>query len=82
MSNKEILATEAMLKGFIYNGSNLKTFQEWKKAGYTVEKGQKAFISTRLWKQIVKKDKDGKEVSKMILVKAALFTENQVKKIA
>ena len=50
MSNKEILTTESALRGFIYTGDNLKTFAEWKKAGYTVIKGQKAFISTNLWK--------------------------------
>ena len=81
MSNKEILTAESALKGFIYTGDNLKTFAEWKKAGYTVIKGQKAFISTNLWKQVIKTDKDGNEYKKMIMVKAHLFTADQVKAI-
>ena len=31
MSNREIVLSEAMLKGFEYDGQNLFTFQEWKK---------------------------------------------------
>lgn len=82
MSNKEIVTSEAILKGFEYNGQNLFTFQEWKKRGYSVIKGEKAFISTSLWKPVVKKDKEtGKTERIMIMTKASLFTAEQVKKI-
>ena len=82
MSNREIVTTEAMLKGFEYDGQNLFTFQEWKKRGYSVIKGQKAFISTNLWKPVMKKDKEsGTEKRIMIMTKASLFTADQVKKI-
>lgn len=78
MSNKEIISTEAILKGFNYDGNNLFTFQEWKKRGYTVKKGEKAFISTSIWKNVKRKDKEGKETNKMFLTKASLFTIEQV----
>ena len=82
MSNKEIVFNEAMMRGFEYTGENLFTFQEWKKRGYSVIKGQKAFISTNLWKPVTKKDKEtGTEKRIMITVKASLFTAEQVKKI-
>ena len=82
MSNKEIVFNEAMMRGFEYTGENLFTFQEWKKRGYSVIKGQKAFISTNLWKPVVKKDKEtGKTENIMIMTKASLFTSEQVKKI-
>ena len=82
MSNKEIVFNEAMLKGFEFNGQNLFTFQEWKKRGYSVKKGEKAFISTNLWKPVVKKDKEsGTEKRIMVMTKASLFTADQVKKI-
>lgn len=82
MSNREIVTAEAMLKGFEYDGQNLFTFQEWKKRGYSVLKGQKAFISTTLWKPVTSKDKEtGKEEKRMIMTKASLFTIDQVAKI-
>ena len=82
MSNREIVTSEAILKGFEYNGQNLFTFQEWKKRGYSVIKGQKAFISTNLWKPVTKKDKEtGKTENIMIMTKASLFSADQVKKI-
>ena len=82
MSNKEIVLSEAILKGFEYDGQNLFTFQEWKKRGYSVIKGQKAFISTNLWKPVIKKDKKTGESKRiMIMTKASLFTADQVKKI-
>lgn len=79
MSNREIVLGEAMLKGFEYDGQNLLTFLEWKKRGYSVKKGEKAFISTNLWKPVTKKDKEtGKESRIMIMTKASLFTVDQV----
>lgn len=85
LSNKEIIATSLMLTGsnFEYDGSNLKTFQEWKKAGYTVCKGEKAFLQCQLWTPFQKKEKDSKgnekQVTRFMLKKASLFTMEQVK---
>ena len=78
MSNREIISTEAMLRGFEYTGDNLFTFQEWKNRGYSVKKGEKTFLQTSIWKRTTKKDKDGKEISKMFMTKASLFTIDQV----
>ena len=78
MSNLEIISTECMMKGFNYDGENLFTFQEWKKRGYSVKKGEKAFLQTSIWKHTTKKNKDGKEETRMFLTKASLFTMNQV----
>ena len=87
LSNKEIIATSLMLTGsnFQYDGSNLKTFQEWKKAGYSVQKGEKAFLQCSLWTPYKKKvtNKEGKEVTenRFMLKKASLFTFDQVKEL-
>ena len=57
-------------------------FKNGKKRGYSVKKGEKAFISTNLWKPVMKKDKEsGTEKRIMIMTKASLFTAGQVKKI-
>ena len=82
MSNSEIIQTEAILKGFQYTGYNLYTFQEWKKRGYSVKKGEKTFIKTRLWRKITNTNKKtGEKESKIILVTACLFNDKQVEKI-
>lgn len=64
----------------------LHTFQAWKKRGYTVKKGEKATIATKLWKfkTFVKENDDGEddEVEKAYLYRAYLFTAEQVEKIA
>lgn len=78
MSNTEIISTEAIMRGFEYDGNNLFTFQEWKKRGYAVKKGEKAFLQTSIWKSVTKKGKDGKEEHKMFMTKASLFTIDQV----
>lgn len=80
MSNMEIISTVAMVNGFNYDGNNLKTFQEWKKAGYTVKKGEKALIKTNLWKY-KEIEKNGEKVVKCISVIANLFSIDQVTKL-
>lgn len=61
MSNVEIIIGEGILAGLYtqaemeafaeQNGYlQINTFQGWKKLGYTVKKGEKAIIKTRLWR--------------------------------
>lgn len=74
MSNLEIIETEKALKGI---EGELYTYQEWKNQGYQVQKGEKAILTTKLWKQVTKKI-EGIETKKFYLVNAALFTSEQV----
>lgn len=83
-TNHKIIFEEANLRGYEYDGTNLKTFNEWKKAGYSVKKGEKAFIKVGLWKPVITKEKDKKtgeevEVRKFILKTSHLFKPDQVK---
>lgn len=79
MSNMEIIASEAMLIGYEYNGENLFTFAEWQQRGYKIIKGSTAIINTQLWKPVTRKDKEtGAESKGFIMVKAALFSIEQV----
>lgn len=76
--------TEDQLQGYIDEGDiPLKTFLEWRKAGYIVRKGQKARLETKLWlKARKKKDKKNQEEdSHFIMAPAYLFTADQVAKI-
>ena len=79
---------------FNYDGDNLNTFAAWKKAGYSVIKGEKAFIKVDLWtmKLVEEKDEKGKVIidkktgkpkmeKKFYLKAAALFKADQVEKI-
>lgn len=79
MTNTEILTNESALKGFNYDGHNLKTFHEWRNAGYTVIRGQKAFLKTNLWISVADNKTD---TTKFIFKKACLFTDKQVKLLA
>jgi hypothetical protein len=82
MSNPEIIASAATLKNFAYDGNNLFTFAEWKSRGYIVQKGQHAFISTKLWKKVTKTDKKtGKTETNFYMVTSHLFNPDQVKPI-
>ena len=70
MSNLEIINQEASKKGFIYTGDNLFTFGEWHTMGYKINKGEKSFITTRLWSS----------GSNKRLKSVSLFRIDQVKK--
>lgn len=60
----------------------LLSFNEWKKAGYIVVKGQKAKHKLLLWKKVEKTDKKTGEIEKKFIKKStALFEPSQVKKI-
>jgi hypothetical protein len=96
MTNLEIITEYIEQNGidFDYDGNNLNTFQAWKKQGYSVKKGETAFIKVDLWtmKMVEEKDENGKPVldektkkpkmkKKFFLKSAALFTDAQVEKI-
>jgi antirestriction protein ArdC len=85
-TNREMIEEMAMAIGFEYDGQNLKTFNEWAKAGYVVKKGEKAFMALELWKPFTKKldekDENGKEKEeqRFMLKMSHLFTPDQVEK--
>ena len=80
MTNQEIIYTEAILKGL--DPAQLYTYQEWKNRGYQVQKGEKAILKTKLWKQVEKiNKKTGEKEKKFYFVNASLFDIEQVKPI-
>jgi antirestriction protein ArdC len=85
-TNKEMIEEMAMEMDYEYDGENLKTFNEWAKAGYVVKKGEKAFLALELWKPFTKKldekDEKGnpKEEQRFMLKMTSLFTPDQVEK--
>jgi len=86
MTNVEIITDASSLVGIEYDGSNLKTFAEWKKAGFKIIKGQKAVLSVELWKPFNKKvtdEKTGEEKTekRFMLKKSHLFHSSQVEAI-
>jgi len=85
-TNLEMITEVAMMAGFNFDGENLKTFQEWKRAGFSVKKGEKATFKLSLWKPFTKKIKDEesgeeKKEQRFKLVPSALFTPEQVQPI-
>ena len=106
MTNFEIITSEAIAAG-IYTKEEaediisqgyalpIHTYNAWKRAGYQVRKGEKAKITTRLWKHKTEKTtlpmKDvetgethdvEQESGRYYLAKAFLFTADQVDRIA
>ena len=82
ITNKEIIQSEAILINYNWNGGNLNTYAQWQKLGYQVPKGAKAIINTTLWKPCTSKDKTtGKEKTTLFMVKASLFSLEQVNKM-
>jgi hypothetical protein len=85
-TNREMIEEAAMEMEYEYDGNNLKTFQEWAKAGFIVKKGEKAFLALELWKPFTKKldekDENGneKEEQRFMLKMSHLFTPDQVEK--
>lgn len=91
MTNNAILSKvtqAAILDGTIQPEETLNTFLYWKNCGYHVKRGEKARVSTKLWKKkkLTKKEKeeyqdDGKQIENdYILVTAYLFSTSQVEK--
>ena len=80
--------TEEQIEGYLTEGDlPLKTYLSWKNAGYQIKKGEKAVLSTKLWKVRPKKkreedtDRNEEDQEQFILVPAHLFTLDQVVKI-
>ena len=81
MTNIEIIAMEKV-NNHLNPDTELHTYKIWQSLGYQVQKGQKALITTKLWKPVnVTDKKTGKKQEKMILCNASLFSYEQVKKI-
>ena len=89
MTNFDILAQEAEVIGFDYDGTNLKTFAQWKKAGYQVKKGESAFLKANIWQKSTKKEeiineetgeKETIEKGRFYKKLSHFFTIEQVKK--
>lgn len=88
-TNTEIIELELLAAGvfnFKYNGENLNTYAKWRKLGYQVRKGEKAYMKCELWTPCKYKKEDQEEkkekkegYTKMFLKKSALFTAAQVK---
>lgn len=91
-TNYEMITELADLMEFEFDGDNLKTFAEWRKAGYSIIKGETAFMKLDLWKPFTKKLVDEnkkpiidpetgkqKEESRFMLKASHLFTASQVK---
>lgn len=95
MTNNEIIFNEVVMNGIFtedeainmiqnYGSLPIHTYTAWQAMGYQVQKGEKAAIKTMLWKPVKDKkasEETGEEKTKMIMVKAALFTFEQVAKI-
>ena len=65
----------------------LKTYQDWKRIGYQVKKGEKSVMACMIWfpkKSKVKNEVDSEEVNEgsFFKSKAFFFSQNQVEKIA
>ena len=65
----------------------LKTYQDWKRLGYQVKKGEKSVMACMIWfpkKSKTKVDVDYEEVNdgSFFKSKAFFFSQNQVERIA
>ena len=94
MTNTEIIARESVANG-IYTKEQveslisnfidlgLHTYQEWKRLGYQVKKGEKAIFKTKLWryKNAKKSVDDEEEESYYYLTNAYIFSRNQVERL-
>lgn len=87
MTNKQIItaATNKLIaNGKIQASEEIHTYNQWKKMGYQVFRGEKAVIALNIWKffQNNAKDQDeedGKEEGgKMRMKRAYFFSTNQV----
>ena len=92
MTNNQIIANEVITNGLMTENEVIEMFEagyrlpfhtyaEWARMGYQVQKGSKAVIKTMVWKPVIKENEEGEKETKMIMVKAALFSNEQVAKI-
>lgn len=90
MTNEAILeevTKVAILEGTIQENERLNTFLYWKCNGYHVKRGEKACVTTKLWKRKTRKQQENEEDEEnensdrnYILVNAYLFSSSQVEK--
>lgn len=90
MTNNAILeevTKVAILEGTIQENEKLNTFLYWKCNGYHVKRGEKARVTTKLWKRKTRKQQENEENEEnensdrnYILVNAYLFSSSQVEK--
>lgn len=83
MTNVEIIESIKKEQGI---QEELLTFMEWKFRGYSVKKGERAKVQTKLWKKVRTKanaeESEGGEInSGFVLVKSSLFGRSQVEKL-
>lgn len=90
MTNNAILEEVtkiAILEGTIKENEQLNTFLYWKNNGYHIKRGEKACVTTKLWKRKTRKQQENEEDEEnenadrnYILVNAYLFSTSQVEK--
>ena len=69
-------------KKMVPEPEEMHTFAAWKQLGYMVSKGEKAKVTTYIWKKAPKKQEKEIEIMKrFVKVKAFLFSASQVKMI-
>ena len=87
MTNFQIIENERKELG-LDEDLILKTYQEWKRSGYQVKKGEKSVMACMIW--FPKKSKDKVEIDSKEEVndgsffksKAFFFSQNQVERMA
>lgn len=78
MNNIALIEVAAMAAG-ISETEIYHTFNEWKKAGYIVKKGEKAAFKATIWKRVEKYNEAGElEKEHFILKEAHFFLSSQV----
>ena len=95
MTNNEIITKSAIAAGLITEAEAMEfmkegrriplhTYQEWKRMGYQVKRGEKAALELYLWRFAKNKSEDGKEEEDAeehaYQAKAYLFAASQVEK--
>ena len=87
MTNFQIIENERKELG-LDEDLILKTYQDWKRLGYQVKKGEKSVMTCMIWfpkkSKVVKSDADSEEVNdgSFFKSKAFFFSQNQVERIA
>ena len=76
---------ELVAAGVISEKEDIHTFDYWRKAGYTVKRGEKAITSLMIWKHstktITNDDGSTEEAGRLFMKKAYFFSTSQVEKI-
>lgn len=79
LSNK---FTDEQINNHVIGNYPLLTYKEWQKCGYQVKKGEKSVLTCSLWQKKTFTDKKTeKKTEKFIIVKAYLFSIEQVEQI-